>query len=58
MTLVHLTPAQLREIEAEPDFDFEDEPYDVAELVPHPRQMTIYDVLSAEDLRSYLGARA
>ena len=51
----------LRDVErfGEIDSDLEDEPYDVAELIPHPRQMTIYDVLTAEDLRNYLtGARA
>jgi len=48
----------LRLVELEADIQGIDdiEPLDVAELIPHPRQMTIYDVLSADDLRHYLGA--
>jgi len=58
MTRVHLTTAQLRELEAEADNADAGEPYDYFDP-PHPRQLSIFDALSAEDLRRYLaGARA
>jgi hypothetical protein len=65
MTCVHLTPTQWREIESDYEDELErignmrraDATYDVTEP-PHPRQLSIYDALSAEDLRSYLGGRA
>jgi len=56
MTRVHLTEQQLRELEAEAEID---DTYgtEYSEHVPHPRQLTIFDALRAEDLRAYL-ARA
>jgi len=55
---VHLTSTQLREIEA----DHEDELERIGNMrraeSADERQLSIFDALSAADLRAYLGGRA
>jgi hypothetical protein len=57
VTRVHLTTAQLRQLEAEHDAELAGDddlaPYDYFEP-PHPRQLSIFDALSAKDLQAYL----